>query len=180
MYENRHCRCLWICWKKLLDALKSEHHVIGISRHFRESKDENVNIKKDVNSNYDYNYDESKEKKSCILDKESTQRNHLHEWIELENIDWSSLSRNPRAIDLLRDNIENIDWESLCFNPNQDAFLLLEENINVMEELDQGCIDFLSENPGAIHFLEKYQQYINWNYIFKIIFIGCISYFKFI
>jgi hypothetical protein len=43
-----------------------------------------------------------------------------------DKIDWSKLSFNPNAIELLRENIDKIDWRELSANHN--AIELLKEN----------------------------------------------------
>ena len=53
-------------------------------------------------------------------------------------------------------NIEKIDWKSLSANPN--AIHLLEKNPNKINW------DLLSRNPNAIHLLEKNPDKINWYY----------------
>jgi hypothetical protein len=62
-------------------------------------------------------------------------------------IDWSILSKNPVAIELLKENKDKIDWYNLSINPS--AIELLKENkdkINYMQ---------LSENLSAIELLEE-------------------------
>ena len=41
----------------------------------------------------------------------------LRSWIDLKKIDWYYLSRNPAAIELLRENLENINWWVFSENP---------------------------------------------------------------
>ena len=74
-----------------------------------------------------------------------------------DNIDWRSLSSNPNAIDILRENMRKICWWSLSENPN--AISLLQENI--------GKINWeqLSKNTNAIPILEKNKDKIYWKYI---------------
>jgi uncharacterized protein YlzI (FlbEa/FlbD family) len=47
-------------------------------------------------------------------------------WINETRLDWERLSRNPNAIELLRENTDKIDWRRLSLNPN--AIELLREN----------------------------------------------------
>jgi len=42
-----------------------------------------------------------------ILDNK---RKVLLDWINLEQLSWKYLSKNPNAIDLLKDNQDKIDW----------------------------------------------------------------------
>ena len=37
----------------------------------------------------------------------------LHDWIDINNIDWEILSLNPNAIELLKENQDKIDWDRL-------------------------------------------------------------------
>ena len=64
----------------------------------------------------------------------------LRNWININNLDWSFLSGNPNAIDLLEKNQDKIDWNWLSINPN--AIHLLEKN---QDKIDWG---FLSLNPN--------------------------------
>ena len=82
------------------------------------------------------------------------QRYCLLDWININEIGWSSLSTNPNAIDFLEENIDKIDWTSLSNNPN--AIHLLESN---MDKIDW---KWLSYNPNAIHILEANIDKINW------------------
>ena len=50
----------------------------------------------------------------------------LLDWIDIKNLDWMGLTRNPNAIDLLEANPDKIDWYWLSRNPN--AIHLLEAN----------------------------------------------------
>ena len=58
----------------------------------------------------------------------------LLDWIDIEKLSWSCLSRNPNVIELLEANLDKIEWEDL------------------------------SKNPNAIHLLEANQDKIDWNY----------------
>jgi hypothetical protein len=64
-------------------------------------------------------------------------------------INWSNLSLNPNAIDLLQANPHMINWKKLSANPN--AITLLEHN---KDKIDW---EMLSENPStdAIKLLEE-------------------------
>ena len=41
----------------------------------------------------------------------------LRDWIPIEKLAWTYLSRNPNAIHLLEQNIDKIDWYYLSANP---------------------------------------------------------------
>ena len=66
---------------------------------------------------------------------------------------------NFRQIHCLLDwiNINEIQWTTLCSNPN--AILLLEAN------KDKINWAILSDNPNAIHLLEANQDKIHWNWL---------------
>ena len=40
----------------------------------------------------------------------------LKYWINIENLNWDNLSRNPNAIDLLQANPDKINWDYLSEN----------------------------------------------------------------
>jgi hypothetical protein len=109
-----------------------------------------------------------KEIRSIILDKfvEILPTKYvLLDWIDKDKIDWSYLSQNPNAIDLLQDNQDKINWSQLCLNPN--AIKLLKERIKYENNLDYNKYkelvilgnsiswDLLSQNPNAIKLLKK-------------------------
>ena len=105
--------------------------------------------------------------RSTILDKFAEilpTKYVLLDWIDKNKLEWSGLSRNPNAIDLLTERIEyenslnrveldnlnyadKINWRWLCINPN--AIELLTNN---QDKIDW---DDLSLNPNAIPILEK-------------------------
>ena len=78
----------------------------------------------------------------------------LRRWIPLNKLVWNSLSRNPKAIELLRENQHKINWKFLSSNPN--AIELLKEN------MDKINWKFLSSNPNAIELLKANQDKIDW------------------
>ena len=84
------------------------------------------------------------------------------------NIDWSALSKNPEAIDILDVNRDKIKWYGLCYNTNPKAIQILKEN---QLEKDNGDDDIywddlcLNTSNEAIEFLslpENY-RYIEWD-----------------
>ena len=83
----------------------------------------------------------------------------LLDWINLEQLTWHNLSRNPNAIDLLEQYKNNIDWKFVSLNPN--AIHLLEKNKHKIDW------SFLSTNPNAIHLLENNEDEIDWNNLSK-------------
>ena len=114
----------------------------------------------------------------------------LKDFIPLEKIDWSGLSSNPNAIDLLREKMNNenelsqevlnkvniedkINWNGLSGNPY--AIELLEEKINRENEMTKEYLETLhyfdkinwkslSENPNpeAIELLKAHTDKIDW------------------
>ena len=71
----------------------------------------------------------------------------LRDWIDIEKLDWNmlSLNPNPKAIELLEENMEKINWYVLSFNKN--AIHILERNT---EKIDYSN---LSLNKNAIKLL---------------------------
>ena len=78
----------------------------------------------------------------------------LLSWIELDKLSWFGLSRNPNAIQLLRNNIDKIYWSELSLN--EMAICLLRENYSKIDWNN------LSMNTGAIDLLRDNQDKINW------------------
>ena len=118
-----------------------------------------------------------KEIRSTILDKFAEilpTKYVLLDWIDKKKLNWSYLSNNPNAIDLLKDNQDKIDWDQLSGNPNPDSIKLLETRIEYQNNLDDyrymklvrsgniiNCY-LLSQNPNAIKLLKKYNNAIVW------------------
>ena len=80
----------------------------------------------------------------------------LQDWINMDKINWYSLSSNPNAIHLLEQNMDKICWNSLSANPN--AVHLIEQNMDKINWYS------LSANPNAVHLLEKNIDKISWNF----------------
>ena len=78
----------------------------------------------------------------------------LKDWIPLEKLDWASLSSNPNAIELLKNNPTKIVWWKLSSNPN--AIELLHENQTRINW------QYLSRNPNAIELLKANSKNIDW------------------
>ena len=113
----------------------------------------------------------------------------LKDFMSLEKINWSWLSQNPNAIDLLQEKMNNenkleqevlnklpykdkISWEYLSQNPN--AIELLEEKINRENRMSKEYLDnlepinkidwgLLSKNPNAIELLKANPDKIKWD-----------------
>ena len=71
----------------------------------------------------------------------------LLDWVDEKNLDWSSLSLNSNAINLIKKNLDKVDWKYLSKNPN--AIHRLEQN------LDKVDCSWLSQNKNAIHMIEQ-------------------------
>ena len=75
----------------------------------------------------------------------------LQDWINMDKINWNSLSANPNAVHLLEQNMDKINWYSLSANPN--AVHLLEKNI------DKISWNFSSQNPNIfVYDYDKMKQ----------------------
>ena len=81
----------------------------------------------------------------------------LRDWIDIDKINWGSLSYNTNAIELLKKNQDKIIWWKLSKNPN--AIELLKENQNKINW------NVLSINPNAMSLLKENQDKINWMYL---------------
>ena len=100
----------------------------------------------------------------------------LLNWINIDKIQWNSLSKNIYAYDLLKDNQDKICWNSLSKNiyaidlleKNQDKInwnnLCLNKNaIHILENnLDKVDWNNLSLNKNAIHILKENKDKIDW------------------
>ena len=87
----------------------------------------------------------------------------LKNWIPLKKIDWTYLSINPNAIELLKANPKEIDWDYLSLNQNDEAIELLKANPTKIDWY------YLSENPNpeAIDLLKANPDKIEWRYLSK-------------
>ena len=71
----------------------------------------------------------------------------LKDWILKENLIFDTLSKNPNAIDLLKNNETKLYWPYISRNPN--AIEILKKNTNKIDW------KILSGNPNAIELLEN-------------------------
>ena len=62
----------------------------------------------------------------------------------INKVDWSELSSNPNAIELLEENIDKVDWYKLAFNKNPEVIKLFKQN------QDKIIWYSLSRNPNII------------------------------
>ena len=104
--------------------------------------------------------------KKIVKDLKNVSKNILRDGIPIDKLNWSYLSSNPNAIDLLRERMYfeknlsedeykklpyQINWAALCTNSDPEAIDLLSSPENYIK------IDWLrlSSNPNAIKLLEK-------------------------
>ena len=80
----------------------------------------------------------------------------LLDWIPINKINWSYLSKNPNAIELLKENEDKIDWYYLSLSRNPNAIELLKENKDKIDWHN------LSINLNAIELLKENQDKIDW------------------
>ena len=87
----------------------------------------------------------------------------LRDWIGNSKLeyDWTGLSKNPHAIQLLEKNPDKIDWNALSCNPSPLAIHLLEKYTCTCSHKFNWAR--LSSNPHAIHILEKNFDKIHWD-----------------
>ena len=91
----------------------------------------------------------------------------------LDKVDWSVLSKNPNAINILENNKDKICWYNIAKNPN--AIHLIKDRVEYEKQLNTDEMEYylttgrrllswslLSENPNAIKILENNQDKINW------------------
>jgi hypothetical protein len=82
---------------------------------------------------------------------------YLNDPINYERIDWSKLSKNTAAIDLLKENIEKIDWYYISCNTNPKAMEL------IRVKFEQELLD--AEN-NTLHLLSSHEK-LNWSELSK-------------
>ena len=61
----------------------------------------------------------------------------LKNWINVEKLDWTYLSKNPNAIDLLEANPDKINWRYLSSNP--EAIHILKTRRNKKKLIGEFC-----------------------------------------
>jgi len=99
---------------------------------------------------------------------------YLCEEEHINIIDWSSLSNNPNALEMLKQNMCCIDWQNICLNPHPEAIELIqkhhEEYLQRWNEKRRRIPydmvlswENLSQNPSAIKFLKKYPTNTLWS-----------------
>jgi hypothetical protein len=88
-------------------------------------------------------------------------------------IDWEYLSSNLNAIEFLKQNKPRIDWKQICLNPHPEAIQMIKnhhEHYLLRWEEKRRRIPYdvmlswsnLSQNTGAVKFLEKYPENDLW------------------
>ena len=78
---------------------------------------------------------------------------YLNDPINYERIDWSKLSKNTAAIDLLKENIERIDWYYISCNTNPEAMEL------IRVKFEQELLDAENNILRLLHTHEKLDWY---------------------
>ncbi len=100
----------------------------------------------------------------------------LVNWIPIEYLKKYEISKNPNAVDYLKENREIIRWNYLSANPNAIELLRKkaeeEDKIgfaNIFSIPDYKKLDWgnLSANPGAVELLKKYDNNIKWDNLSK-------------
>jgi hypothetical protein len=76
----------------------------------------------------------------------------------LNQFNWSYMSANPSAIDILSANPKYIDYATLSANPNPRAMPLLESHV---EKIDWVALS-ANPNPKAMPLLESHMEKIDW------------------
>jgi hypothetical protein len=88
----------------------------------------------------------------------------LLDWIPEDELDWYYLAGNPNAIDMIEMKLQQIEMK-LQQKPSCCKLLLKLLGLNKSNvSIDWDC---LSENPNAVHLLEKYPDKIHWGYLSK-------------
>ena len=91
----------------------------------------------------------------------------------LDKVDWSMLSKNPNAINILENNKDKICWYNIAKNPN--AIHLIKDRVEYEKQLNTDEMEYylrtgrrllfwcaISGNPNAIDLLKNNQHKINW------------------
>jgi hypothetical protein len=77
----------------------------------------------------------------------------------LDRINWDGLSQNENAIHLLKQNLDKIDWSGLSYNQSAEAMVLLEDNLDKIDWIK------LAGNPYACYLFEKYLSMLTVDYL---------------
>ena len=96
----------------------------------------------------------------------------LRSWIKRGDLLKKTLSKNPNAIDFLKENSDIIEWNYLSANPN--AIELLREQIDKENKMSEDMLNnlfsyykidwnYLSANPNAIELLKANYKKIIWS-----------------
>jgi ribosomal protein L24E len=89
----------------------------------------------------------------------------LLDWIDINKLCWKGLSRNPNAIDLLKQNLDKIDIIELFDNPNiLDIIHLIDTTLleNCLNRFSKSGSNLLFTNINVIKLLNKYSLAIDW------------------
>ena len=88
-------------------------------------------------------------------------RYKLLDWIPLNIINWHKIALNPRAIDLIKDNLHNIHIDmdfllALASNSNPQSILVIKYlvNHNIITNIDAFMCLSINPNIDAINYLK--------------------------
>jgi hypothetical protein len=121
----------------------------------------------------DYDFTGVPDSTFVSLDNSNVIRKYqLRSWIPIDILKKYNISKNPNAVDYLKDYRDLIKWNYLSANPN--AIELLREKAeeeNKMERFDLSRMaDYkkldwknLSANPGTVELLKQYRRNIKWD-----------------
>ena len=85
----------------------------------------------------------------------------LRDWIDKDKINWTGISININAKNLIEANIDKINWYNFCIRKDYFSFKLICKYKNITVE----NLFNLSANPFAIEYLIKNPKLINWFYL---------------
>ena len=58
----------------------------------------------------------------------------LHDWIDVDKLNWDYLQKNPHALHILEQNLDKLNWVRLSSNPN--AIHIIEKNLDKVKMKD--------------------------------------------
>ena len=98
-----------------------------------------------------------------------------HDWINIKKLNWTGLSQNTNAIEMLLNNQDKLDWNALSENINAIELLKqnqennnLKKNKLLKENKTKINWDYLSKNINAIELLKKIRIKLIGNIYLKI------------
>ena len=82
----------------------------------------------------------------------------LRDWVDIDNLDWQYLSKNPNAIHIIKDNINNIDWD--CEWLYQNPFIF-EYDYEAMRDRMKPVAEELMAN--RFH-PKNFEKFVSWGF----------------